>query len=145
MVNLKIGLAKSPILKLFGYSVVCCLFSICQADNPTLLVPEISFEVTRFLIDEDEIKVVDKLISATEEQLKKQQHLKELMLQFHKLKEEFIQGNQTKAHTSRLVRVARQIYEMIMANHFEHLFAKEYLDELQFFSSIAGKNTLSKP
>ena len=98
-----------------------------------------------FLIDEDEIKIVDKLIAATQEQLHKQQQLKELMVQFQRQKEEFIQGNQTKEHTSRLVRSARQIYEMIMINHFEHLFAKDYLDELQFFSSIAGKTTLSKP
>lgn len=125
----------------------CCYFlqPTWLTANPTLLVPEVSFEVTRFLIDEDEIKIVDKLIASTQEQLNKQQQLKELMVQFQSKKEEFIQGLQTKAHTTRLVRLARQIYEMIRVNHFEHLFAKDYLDELQFFSSIAGKTTLSKP
>ena len=110
-----------------------------------LQIPEVFFEETRFLIDEDEIKVVDKLIHATEEQLKKQHQLKGLMVQFQKQKEEFIQGNQTKAHATQLVRSARQIYELISSNHFDHLFAKDYLEELQFFSSIAGKRALSRP
>jgi hypothetical protein len=123
----------------------CCSVSLCLGENPTLIVPNALLIETRPLIDEDEVKVVDKLIKVTEEQLKKQEQLKELMLFFQKHKEEFVQGNQTKTQASRLVRTARQIQELIKENHLEHLFAKDYLDELQFFSSIAGKTTLSRP
>ena len=94
---------------------------------------------------EDEVKTIDQLIVATTQQLESQKQLKELMLQFKKQREEFVQGNQTKSHAGRMVRTARQIYEMITLNHIEHLFAKDYLDELSFFASIAGKSSLKRP
>jgi hypothetical protein len=116
------------------------------ADNPTLLIPQSSLVQTALpLGEEDEVKIVEQLIFATVQQLETEKHLKNLMLQFKKQREEFIQGNQTKAHAGRMVRTARQIYETITANHFEHLFAKDYLDELTFFSSIAGKTAMTRP
>ena len=113
--------------------------------HPSSSVPEVMFNLTRLQPDEDEIKIVEQLISSTKQQLEHQEHLKDLMIQFQKYKEEFTQGNQTKSHTAKLIRMAREIYELITTEHFEHLFAKDYLDELQFFSSIAGKKSLGKP
>ena len=97
------------------------------------------------LPENDELKVIEQLIEATTRQLGTQKQIKELMLQFKKQREEFVQGNQTKSHAGRMVRTARQIYEMISSNHLEHLFAKDYLDELTFFSSIAGKTSVTRP
>ena len=120
--------------------------SICHGDNPTLLIPQSSLIETALpLAENDEIKMIDQLIHVTAQQLEKQKQMKELMLQFKKQREEFIQGNQTKAHAGKMVRTARQIYEMIMSDHLEHLFAKDYLDELTFFSSIAGKTAVKRP
>ncbi len=117
-----------------------------STDNPTLLIPQSSLIETALpLAENDEVKVIDQLITATSRQLETQKQMKELMLQFKKQREEFIQGNQTKSHAGRMVRTARQIYEMISSNHLEHLFAKDYLDELTFFSSIAGKTALTRP
>jgi hypothetical protein len=125
---------------------VMSLFSICQAEHPTILIPQSSLiETTLPLGGEDEIKVIEQLISATTRQLETQKQMKELMMQFNKQREEFIQGNQTKSHAGKMVRTARQIYEMITSNHLEHLFAKDYLDELTFFSSIAGKTAMTRP
>lgn len=120
--------------------------SIGSTENPTLLIPQSSLIETALpLAENDEVKVAEQLIIATSRQLETQKQMKELMLQFKKQREEFIQGNQTKSHAGRMVRTARQIYEMISSNHLEHLFAKEYLDELLFFSSIAGKTAITKP
>lgn len=116
------------------------------SDNPTLLIPQSSLiEATLPLSEDDEVKVIEQLIAATSRQLEMQKQMKELMLQFKKQREEFVQGNQTKSHASKMVRTARQIYEMIASNHLEHLFAKDYLDELTFFSSIAGKAAVTRP
>lgn len=110
------------------------------------LIPSASLIETNVpFIYEDEIDALDHLIHATTRQLETQKQLKKLMLEFKKQREEFIQGNQTKAHASRMVRTARQIYEMITSNHMEHLFAKDYMEELTFFSSIAGKTAVTKP
>ena len=123
-----------------------CGLCFAAADNPSLRVPQAALkEVNIPMEGEDEIKTVEQLIETTGRQLEGQKHLRELMLQFKKQKEEFVQGNQTKSHAGRMVRTARQIYEMIAANHLEHLFAKDYLDELTFFSSIAGKSAVTRP
>jgi hypothetical protein len=122
------------------------LISICQAEHPTILIPQSSLIQANIpLGEEDELKVIQQLIDATTRQLETQKQVKELMLQFNKQREEFIQGNQTKSHAGKMVRTARQIYEMITSNHIEHLFAKDYLDELTFFSSIAGKTAMTRP
>ena len=71
--------------------------------------------------------------------------MRQLMLDFRRQKEEFAQGNETKAHVAQMVRTARQIYESIAVHHLQHLFSQEYLDELLFFSSIAGKNRVKSP
>ncbi len=120
--------------------------SLSFAENLTLLVPQAPLiEVSLPLGEEDEVKVVDELIATTASQLEMEKHLKAMMLQFKKMREEFIQGNQTKSHAGKMVRTARQIYETISANRLEHLFAKDYLDELSFFSSIAGKTAVTRP
>jgi hypothetical protein len=129
------------------FSLMGGAISPCKAQNPILLVPQSSLvEINVSLgAEEDEIKALEQLIVATTKQLEAQKQLKELMLQFKKQREDFVQGNQTKSHASRMVRTARQIYEMITSNHLEHLFAKDYIEELSFFSSIAGKTAVTRP
>jgi hypothetical protein len=122
------------------------LLGFCHAENKTLQIPQSSLiETSLPMTEEDELKAVEELIIATQEQLQKHIALKEMMLQFKKQREAFVQGNQTKTHAGRMVRTARQIYEAITASHLEHLFAKDYLDELNFFSSIAGKTAVTRP
>lgn len=140
---------KCQFLRFLGYGVALFVLYFspdAKAENPTLLIPQSSLiETSLPLGEEDEVKIIDQLIAATSAQLETEKHLKELMLQFKKQREEFIQGNQTKVHAARMVRTARHIYETITANHLEHLFAKDYLDELTFFSSIAGKTAVKRP
>lgn len=94
---------------------------------------------------EDEVAVLDHLLENTAHQLHIQKQLRQLMLDFRRQKKEFSQGNQTKAHASQMVRTARTIYESITENHLHYLFSQEYLEELLFFSSIAGKNRIKTP
>ena len=130
----------------FIFFAALSLASFSHAENPTLQVPQSSLiQASLPLSEEDEVKIVEELIASTATQLEMEKHLKEMMLQYKKLREEFVQGNQTRNHAGRMVRTARQIYETISANHLEHLFAKDYLDELSFFSSIAGKTAVTRP
>lgn len=122
------------------------LVKTLYAQNPTLQIPQSSLVQTGpFPGEQNEIKIMEQMIMTTTVQLQTQKILREWMIQFNQHKEDFIQGNQTKAHTSLLVRTARQIHESISSSHLQHLFAKDYLDELSFFSSIAGKNGITAP
>ena len=123
----------------------CSLFSVSHAENPTLLVPQSPLIDASAFLEEDEVKIIDQLIVSTESQLRMEKRLKESMVNYKKYRDEFELGNQTKSHAALLVRTARQISEMITDNHLEHLFAKDYLDELTFFSSIAGKTAVVRP
>jgi hypothetical protein len=131
---------------LIFFAIILSGESFCGAENSTLLIPQSSLIEINIPFDgEDELGAIEHLISATEKQLESQKQIRVLMQQFINQKEEFVQGNQTKSHTGRMVRTARQIYEMISLNHIEHLFAKDYIDELTFFSSIAGKTAVKRP
>jgi hypothetical protein len=120
--------------------------ALSLAENPTLLIPQSSLiETSVPLSPEDELKTIEQLIINTTKQLETEKQLRELMMQFKKQKDEFIQGNQTRSHTARMVKTARQIHEMLIVHHLDHLFTKEYIDELVFFSSIAGKSAVTRP
>ncbi|MBI3236440.1 MAG: hypothetical protein HYZ48_01830 [Chlamydiales bacterium] len=114
--------------------------------NHPVVVPQSSLiEVVLPLEEEDEVVVIGRLIQSTEQQLKLQQKLKELMLQFKKLKGAFIQGDQSKKTASAMVHTARHIVEIITDQHLQFHFSKDYLDELTLFASIAGKNGVKRP
>ncbi len=111
-----------------------------------VVIPQSSLLKTALPVtDEDELAVIGRLIRTTEDQLKMQQHLKDLMIRFKQLKEAFVQGDQTKKNASVMVRTAREILDIIANQHLQFHFSKDYLDELTVFSSIAGKNGIKRP
>lgn len=112
----------------------------------SIQAPQSSLEERGYHISgEDEIAAIDNILENTLHQLEMQKQMKGLMVEFLRQKKEFAEGNQTKAHAGRMVRMARQIYESITAHHLEYLFSQEYVDELLFFSSIAGKSKIKCP
>jgi len=118
-------------------------FIVFAYGHTAIQVPQSSLEEPKsFFHGTDEITAMNHLMENTTYQLEIQKQMRQLMVDFQQQKEEFVQGNQTKAHAAQMVRTARQIYEMIAAHHLQYLFSKEYLDELLFFSSIAGKNKM---
>ena len=94
---------------------------------------------------EDEVSSMTHLIQVNEKRLAIQKQLKDKMGVFQKQKEEFMLGNQTKTHAFAMVSNAREILTLIKAEHLSYLFSSEYLEELLFFSSIAGKAVPIKP
>lgn len=129
-----------------NFLLLTLIFNFCAliaADT----TPKSSLNFADFALEngKDEMRVLDQLIESTTKQLEMQKTLKLLTLKFRDQQEEFFQGNQSKSHASDMVRTARQIYELISINHIEYLFSKVYLEELTFFSSIAGKNKISRP
>lgn len=131
--------------KLLFFSLLC-FQSIHAEEIHPVIVPQSSLLQTALPVaDEDEVVVVERLIAASQEQLSTQERLKELMINFKKQKELFIQGEQTKKQASLMVRTAREILDIISKQHIQYLFAPDYIQELTLFSSIAGKNTIKRP
>ena len=86
----------------------------------------------------DEVKAIDCLIEATVDRLSSEKKLRELMVQFKVQREQFLAGEQTKAHTALMVRTARQILKVVKERQLSYLFSLEYLEELVVFSSVAS-------
>lgn len=113
--------------------------------NESKVFPHVALEETASLLVEDEVDALEKLIEINEKRLRVQRTLKEKMRLFQQQKEEFILGNQSKKHAFIMVSNARDILSELKKEHLAYLFSKEYLEELVFFSSIAGKSTPVRP
>jgi hypothetical protein len=106
---------------------------------------ESAIEEKRIPFFEDEVSSIKQLIEKNEKRLAIQKRLKEKMELFQKQKEAFIAGNQTKSHAFSMVSTAREILTTVKEEHLSYLLSSDYLEELLFFSSIAGKTVPIKP
>jgi GTP1/Obg family GTP-binding protein len=93
----------------------------------------------------DEVEAISQLIQEQQRHLDREIELKELMQTFQLQKGEFAQGKQTQKHAIAMVSTAREILAGINEEHIAHLFPAEYLEELVFFSSVAGKSKPNRP
>lgn len=119
---------------------LCLLFFSLEASEPFTGIDEPTPEIF-----ENEIQALKELITTNERRLQTQKQLQNLMIELKQQKEEFIAGNQTKSHAHTMVFQARQILGIIKQEHLSYLFSPEYLEELVFFSSIAGKSAPVRP
>ena len=105
----------------------------------------VDLEEKNVVLFEDEIQALGKLIEINEKRLLVQKELREKMHVFQTQKEAFILGNQSKSHSFSMVSTARQILGLVKQEHLAYLFTADYLEELLFFSSIAGKSLPVRP
>jgi len=124
----------------FVYLLVFCSIKFLNADEPVSVNL-----LEEFQEDVNEIQVVDDLIALTEAQLVVQKQVKELMIEFKKHRDLFEKGDQTKNQAYLMVKMASQLLGVIKDNHLQQIFSLPYMEELTFFSSIAGKNAPIRP
>ncbi|MCX6990374.1 MAG: hypothetical protein NTX49_04840 [Chlamydiae bacterium] len=96
-------------------------------------------------IARDEVEAISQLIQEQQRHLDRQIEIREVMKNFQHQKGEFAQGKQTQKHAIAMVSSAREILAGINEQHIAHLFPAEYLEELVFFSSVAGKSRPIRP
>ena len=132
-------------MKILSFLTLIPLIAFGSTEEVKPAVPVISLEETRPLLGEDEVKTLEKLIEVNEHRLEVQKVLKEKMVLFKKQKEEFIAGNESQKHAFAMVSNAREILGDVKKENLAYLFSSEYLEELVFFSSIAGKSSPIRP
>jgi hypothetical protein len=126
---------------LYALSVLLPLIAFGAEEVPAM----VSLEETRPLLIENEVNSLERLIEVNEARLVVQKDLKGKMISFQKQKDEFIAGNESQSHAFSMVSNARTILGGIKKENLAYLFSSEYLEELVFFSSIAGKSTPVRP
>ena len=105
----------------------------------------ISVEEKSNPLEGDEVACLERLIEINESRLAMQKEIRDRMKLFKEQKNAFILGNQTQKHSFSMVSNARNILGNLKQEHLVYLFSQDYLEELMFFSSIAGKSTPVRP
>lgn len=120
-----------------------CLLGCAALLGGSVRIPQSSLlEPKHKWLERDEVAMMRQLIGNTTQQLEMQQQLLQWMHDFREQKEAFSDGDESKAHVRTMIRTARRIFDCLSDHHLQHLFSQEYLDELCFFSSIAGKRKI---
>lgn len=91
-----------------------------------------------------EMQSIDALIAQTQKNLYEQMKLKELLKDYYRYREEFTQGLQSKHQAAALVSIASDILKILQSEHLQHLCTPTFVDEITFFSSIAGKKSITR-
>lgn len=87
----------------------------------------------------NEIVFLDQLISITEQNVENQKELKEKVKEYIQLRDQYARQTQNQELGMRLVRAAYEVLEGIKEQHLTHVFDKEFMSELTFFSTIGAK------
>jgi len=96
-------------------------------------------------VEPNEVLILSRLIDVQERRLATQKELCDKMELFRAQKEAFIEGDISQFHALTMVNNARDILGLIQEGHLAYLFPSVYLEELVFFSSIAGKSAPARP
>jgi len=87
---------------------------------------------------EDELIVVERVISLLEMQQRDQRKLKILIRELCHNQELFMKGDQTKYHAQMMLKAARESLSIIEKYHLNHLFSSEFLEELAVLCQIGN-------
>lgn len=91
------------------------------------------------VLPSSEVEVLDNMIRKTEERLADQKALREKMIEFQELREQFLANQKTRACAFKMAHLAPVILEKIDAYHIRQLFPSYYIEELEAFMQLGAK------
>ncbi len=100
---------------------------------------------TDLQVKKDDVRQLDDLISLTEKSLSEQKELRNQLVMYHRVKEQYLEDKSNRQQIVRMVKAAHQLLQHIESQHLTHVLEAETLDELHFFSQIASKKGISRP
>lgn len=97
------------------------------------------------LAEGSEFKNLDLLIAITEKSLATQKELKDTLIRYNELQEEYLKDpNQTELLV-RLVKVAGKAQRLIEHNQFAPYFSQDFLKELDLLAQASNKQGIPRP
>lgn len=100
-------------------------------------IPEIEPEKA-----EDVVTKMDALIAATKASIKRQEALRDLLVQFKESEKKAILNPDDTDNLLQLVTLARQVKESINANFLQDYFSPQFIEELNTLSNISAKKNI---
>lgn len=93
----------------------------------------------------NELTMLDNLIEVTQQNLERQEALRELVKEYQKVHDQYMKNIDDKELLYGLIKKAYRLLENIKESHLEHAFAPEFISELTVFSQVAAKRGVPKP
>ena len=93
----------------------------------------------------DELARLDTLIQATQQSLEGQKKLREKIVEYEKLQEEFARNPKDNDVLLNMVKSAHRTLQAIKANNLTQTFDTDFIDELTVLSQPASKRGIPKP
>lgn len=105
-----------------------------------LLIP-IFFVFSSLSLDafDDEIEVVQDLISITEKSLSAQKELLPALVRLKQARSAFIEEPTSRKLATDLVKAAMAVQKQIENEHLAYLFSSDFLTEVQFYNQLGRK------
>lgn len=100
------------------------LFSPLFASDPTSV------------IDRDEIEIIQELVKVTQQKLTSHEKLLQQVIQFKKIRMQFIADPNSRKLATALVRSAEKINAEIQLQQLYYLFNEQFLKEIRFFAQV---------
>ena len=90
----------------------------------------------------DEIARLDQLIAGTEQSLKKEKELREILVEYKKAEVIAIKNPNDTDNLLKLVSLAKKAHQMIMDTSLDDYFAPQFLEELKKLSQISERKNV---
>lgn len=88
---------------------------------------------------DEEIEVLQDLISVTQKSLNAQKELLTALVKFKVARNAFVEEPTSRKLATILVKTAMVVYKKIEEEHLAHLFSSDFLTEIQFFNQLGTK------
>jgi hypothetical protein len=93
----------------------------------------------------DDIARLDQLITGTEQQLRKEKQLRELLLEYKKAESAAIKNPHDSDKLAKLVTLAKKAHEAITDTALDDYFTPQFLEELKKLSQISERKNVPAP
>lgn len=127
-------------LYLYLFLLMTCSFAAHAApeiiQSPTMNLPKMQNPVVNA---SDEVHLLDNLIRVTKKNLDQQMQLKDLLVEYLQIKDQYMQNTDDKQLSYRMVQKAYALFSKIKEDYLIQLFDKEFMSELTFFAGIGAK------
>ena len=94
---------------------------------------------------DSQLAMVDDLIVMTQQTLKGEQEIRNLIAEYQQIQEVYIRNTDDKEQVVKMVRMAHRVLTKIQDNHLTQQFDPDFISELALFSKIATKKGIPKP
>jgi hypothetical protein len=120
------------------FLVIICLPLFAPASQP---VPD----MVDAEMKQNQLALLDNLIAVTEKNVTLEKQLRQMVQEYLKVQEAYLQNPSNQEQTLKMVTMAQRLLDKVKEANLLQAFDTDFISELTFFSQIAAKRGLPSP